>query len=289
MTERMAGPVLVFGRTGQLARELARHDRVLCLGRDAADLADPAAAAARIAEIRPSAVINAAAHTDVDGAEAAEALAMRINAEAPAALARAAAALDIPFVTVSTDYVFDGTGTRPWRPDDPPAPLGAYGRSKLAGERAVARAGGRWAVLRTSWVVSAHGRNFIRTMLRLGRERGAVRVVADQIGAPTPAAALAQACLVVARTLAVRPERAGLYHFAGTPDTSWADFARAIFAAAGMAVEVTDIATADWPTPARRPLNSRLDCTATTAAFGLARPDWRAALPDILTEIGANP
>lgn len=283
----MTASVLVFGRTGQLGRALSELPGVRCLDRDAADLTDTAALGRIIVEARPAAVINAAAWTDVDGAEAAESLATRINAEAPAAMAEAAATLDIPFVTISTDYVFDGSGTQPWRPEDRPAPLGAYGRSKLEGERAVARIGGRWAVVRTSWVISAHGRNFVRTMLRLGRERGAVRVVADQVGAPTPAADLARAALTIAAALRRRPELAGIYHYAGMPDTSWADFARAIFAAARMEVAVTDIATADWPTAARRPLNSRLDCTSTAAAFGLTRPDWRAALPAIVTTLGA--
>ena len=277
--------VLVFGRSGQVATELARIGGVTCLDRAAADLADPDACAAAIRAARPDAVINAAAWTAVDRAEDEEALATTINGAAPGAMAQACADLAVPFVQISTDYVFSGAGTAPWAPTDPTGPLGAYGRSKLTGEKAVAAAGGRWVVLRTSWVISAHGRNFVTTMLRLGRERDELRIVADQIGGPTPARALAAACLKIAETLRAEPEKSGIYHFAGTPDVSWADFARAIFARAGIACRVIDIPSTDYPTPARRPLNSRLDCSRTETVFDLKRPDWRASLHDILTEI----
>jgi dTDP-4-dehydrorhamnose reductase len=277
--------VLVFGRTGQVATELQRLAPVTALGRDQADLADPAACAAAIRAHRPEAVINAAAWTAVDRAEAEEALATTINGAAPGAMAAACAGLGIPFVQISTDYVFAGGGDAPWQPGDPTGPLGAYGRSKLAGEVATRAAGGVHAILRTSWVVSAHGQNFLRTMLRLGATRDRLRVVADQIGAPTPARDIAAACLSIAAQLAADPGKTGTYHFAGTPDTSWAGFARAIFAAAGMAVTVEDIPSTDYPTPAQRPLNSRLDCRATAAAFTILKPDWRKALPVILAEI----
>lgn len=154
-----------------------------------------------------------------------------------------------------------------------------------AGEIAVRAAGGTYAILRTSWVVSAHGQNFVKTMLRLGATRDRMRVVADQIGAPTPARDIAAACLSIAGQLAADPGKTGTYHFAGTPDTSWAGFARAIFAAAGLPVTVEDIPSSDYPTPAQRPLNSRLDCRATEAAFMTLKPDWRQALPGILAEI----
>ena len=229
--------------------------------------------------------MNAVAYTAVDRAESEEALAHAVNAASVGALSEVAAARGLPLVHVSTDYVFDGSGERPWRPDDPVGPLGAYGRTKLAGERAVAAAGGPHAILRTSWVFSAHGTNFVKTMLRLGAERPALRIVADQIGGPTPAAAIAAACHRIAGALAERPGLSGIYHFAGTPDTSWAGFARAIFAEAGMAVAVEDIPSADYPTPARRPGNSRLDCTATEDAFGLPRPDWQAALREVVAAL----
>lgn len=279
--------LLVFGESGQLARELGRAGGVTCLSRAQADLTDPEACAAMIRAHAPAGVINAAAFTDVDGAESEEALATRINGAAPGAMARTCAGLGIPFVTISTDYVFDGSGNAPWKPADRPAPLNAYGRSKLAGERLVLDAGGAAVVLRCSWVVSAHGRNFVRTMLRLGRERDHLAVVADQIGGPTPARALAGACLVIAQTLRDQPGLRGIHHFSGAPDISWAGFARAIFEQAGLAVRVEDIPTSDYPAPAPRPLNSRLDCGATLAAFGLARPDWRAGLRDIIDELEA--
>ncbi|GAA6189963.1 dTDP-4-dehydrorhamnose reductase [Litorivita sp. NS0012-18] len=279
--------MLVFGSTGQVARELARilPDAVF-LGRDRADLSDPAACAAAIAAHKPAAVINAAAWTAVDAAETEEAAAMVVNAEAPAAMARACADLGIPFVHISTDYVFDGGGDAPFAPDHPTAPLGAYGRTKLAGEQGVRAAGGIHAILRTSWVFSAHGNNFVKTMLRLGAERDRLTVVGDQIGGPTPAAGIARACAAMAEQLIQNPKLSGIRHYSGAPDVSWADFAREIFAQSGMACEVADIPTSDYPTPAARPLNSRMDC-ASLADFGLARPDWRAGLTDVLKDLGA--
>ena len=279
--------LLIFGRTGQVARELARiAPDALRLGREEADLAEPGACAAAVDGAEADAVINAAAWTGVDAAEENREAAFAVNGAAPAAMAEACAARGLPFVHISTDYVFDGSGERPWTPDDPAGPLGAYGASKLAGEEGVRAAGGPHAILRTSWVFSAHGSNFVKAMLRLGPERDALRIVADQVGGPTPAAAIARACLTVARGLADDPARSGTYHFSGAPDVSWADFARAIFAAAGLKVAVTDIPTADYPTPAPRPLNSRLDCAATQAVFGLSRPDWRAGLRGVLATLG---
>lgn len=278
--------ILVFGETGQVARELAAHPGVTCLGRDQADLSDPAACAAAILAAEPDAVINAAAYTAVDLAETEEPLATVINGQSPGIMARVCAGLEIPFVHISTDYVFDGSGTDPWRPGDATGPLGAYGRSKLAGEQAIAAAGGTWAVLRTSWVVSAHGNNFVRTMLRLGAQRDALSIVADQIGGPTPARDIAVACLNMAKTLGSEPEKGGVYHFAGSPDVSWAAFAREIFARAGLTCAVSDIPSADYPTPAARPRNSRLDCSDFESNFGLKRPDWRVGLAAILKDLG---
>ena len=208
-------------------------------------------------------------------------------------MARECAALAIPFLHISTDYVFDGSGTEPFRPDAPTGPLGAYGRAKLAGEAGVRAAmnegGGTHAILRTSWVFSAHGANFVKTMLRLGATRGSLNVVADQIGGPTPARDIAAALLAMTETLLANPAASGTYHFSGAPDVSWASFAREIFAQAGMATSVSDIPTEAYPTPARRPGNSRLDCTSLTQTFGIRRPDWRAGLAAILTELGATP
>ncbi|MFY0312847.1 dTDP-4-dehydrorhamnose reductase [Leisingera sp. D0M16] len=278
--------ILVFGETGQLARELAAQGGTVCLGRNLADFTDPYGPVTRVEDTGADAVVIAAAYTAVDKAESEEDLALTVNAEAPGAIARACAARGLPVVYVSTDYVFDGSGEASWQPGDAPAPLNAYGRSKLAGEEAVRAAGGAHAILRTSWVVSAHGSNFVKTMLRLGRERDRLTIVADQIGAPTPARDIAAACLEIARQLVEDPAKSGTYHFAGAPQTSWAGVAREIFARAGIACEVEDIATADYPAPAARPLNSRLDCSALETVFGIPQPDWRAGLSDILKDLG---
>ncbi|MFV1492981.1 dTDP-4-dehydrorhamnose reductase [Phaeobacter sp. JH18-32] len=280
--------ILVFGKTGQVARELAAHDDILCLGRDQADLTDPAACAEMIRAHAPAAVINAAAYTVVDRAEAEEDLATVINGSTPGVMAETCAMLGIPFVTLSTDYVFDGKGSSPWHPDEPVAPVNAYGRSKQAGEAAVRLAGGAYVILRTSWVVSAHGSNFVKTMLRLGQDRDRMRVVADQIGAPTPARAIAAACVEIARQLMTAPEKSGTYHFAGQPETSWAGVATEIFAEAEIPCAVAEIPSTAYPTPARRPLNSRLDCSTLEKVFGITRPDWRAGLRDILKDLGAQ-
>ncbi|MCF7728096.1 dTDP-4-dehydrorhamnose reductase [Sulfitobacter sp. M22] len=281
--------ILVFGHSGQVATELRALAgtglHITALARADADLTDPNACAAAINAHAPDAVINAAAYTAVDKAESDEVTANLINAQAPAAMARACAACDIPFVSISTDYVFSGAGDAPWHPHHPTNPQGVYGRTKREGEIAIAAEGGRYAVLRTSWVVSAHGNNFVKTMLRLGTERDALTVVADQIGGPTGADEIAHACITIAQTLVSEPHKAGIYHFAGTPDTSWAGFARAIFDQAGITCDVTDIPSSDYPTPAKRPLNSRLDCSATQAAFGIPRPDWRESLTQILTQL----
>lgn len=279
--------ILVIGKTGQVARELAKLPEVICIGRDEADLTAPEQVSHAIHAYTPSAVINAAAYTAVDKAEEEEALATLINGDAPGVMARDCAVLGIPFVHISTDYVFDGGGTQPWQPDGATGPLGAYGRSKQAGEEKVRAAGGAHAILRTSWVVSAHGNNFVKTMLRLGAERDALNVVADQIGGPTAAKDIALACHGMAQQLSQSPDKAGTYHFAGAPACSWADFARAIFDQAGLSCTVSDIPSTAYPTPARRPLNSRMDCTSTETVFGIKRPDWRASLTEILNELGA--
>ncbi|QFT62732.1 dTDP-4-dehydrorhamnose reductase [Roseivivax sp. THAF30] len=277
--------ILVFGRSGQVATELATSPDVIALGRAACDVTDADAIRAAIDSHAPKAIINAAAYTAVDRAEAEPDAAAALNARAPAVMAEAAAARGIPFVHISTDYVFDGSGDAPRAPGAVPRPLNVYGATKQDGEEAVRAAGGPHAILRTSWVFSAHGANFVKTMLRLGAERDALSIVSDQIGGPTPARAIAEACLKIAAQLSDNTELSGTYHFSGAPDVSWADFARAIFEAAGLDCTVTDIPTSDYPTPAARPLNSRLDCAATAEAFGIGRPDWRAHLDLVLKEL----
>lgn len=280
--------LLVFGQTGQVAHELARRlpagVTARFLSRAEADLMDPAACAAAVMAADVDGVINAAAWTAVDKAETEEPAATIVNGDAPTAMARACAARGVPFAHVSTDYVFNGSGTAPFAPEDPTGPLGAYGRSKLKGEIGVRAAGGNALILRTSWVVSAHGSNFVKTMLRLGRERSALNVVADQIGGPTPAPAIADALFTCMRAM-VAGAPGGTHHFSGAPDTSWADFAREIMAQAGLPCQITDIPSAAYPTPARRPANSRMDCGSLAAAFGVQRPDWKTELSVMLKEL----
>ena len=272
--------ILVFGATGQVARELAALRDVTCLSRADADLEQPQACADAITARQPRAVINAAAYTNVDGAETDAARAHVINADAPAAMAQVCADLGIPFVSISTDYVFDGAGDRPWLETDITAPINVYGRSKLAGEHSILKAGG--TVMRTSWVVSAHGNNFVKTMLRLGAERDALNIVADQIGGLTHARDIAQACHTMALALISDPTKSGLYHFAGAPDASWADVAREVFTQAHINCTITDIPSDQYPTPAARPLNSRLDCRKIARIFDIHRPDWRNSITAIL-------
>ena len=280
--------LLVFGKTGQVARELARiAPDAHFAGRDAADLTDPAACAALIGARAPRAVINAAAYTAVDRAETDVDTARAVNAAAPGAMATACARLGIPFVHISTDYVFDGSGDQPRAEDAETGPLGVYGQTKLEGEQAIAAAGGQYAIMRTSWVFSAHGANFVKTMRRLGAERDRLTVVADQIGGPTAAADIAAAALSMAEAMTADRAKGGLYHFAGAPDVSWADFAREIFAQSRLSPQVADIPSSDYPTPAKRPLNSRLHCAAISHDFGIARPDWRVSLQDVIKELSA--
>lgn len=277
--------ILVFGHSGQVAQELQRQSGdVVALNRAQADLSDPEACAQIILQSDATAVINAAAYTAVDSAEEEEALAELINGAAPAAMARACAQKDVPFVHISTDYVFTGSGTAPWKVADATGPLGAYGRTKLSGENGVRAAGGRHAILRTSWVFSAHGNNFVKTMLRLAESRDSLTIVADQIGGPTAAADIAATCLEVAAKME-RGASGGTYQYSGAPDVSWADFAREIFAQAGLDVAISDIPSSDFPTPAARPANSRMDCSDLLIDFGRDRPDWRASLAAVLTDL----
>lgn len=277
--------ILVFGQSGQVATELGRiiPDAVF-LDRVACDLSKPSECVDAILYNRPKAVINAAAYTAVDKAETEEELATIINGTAPTEMARTCEELRIPLVHISTDYVFDGTGTEARLPTDPVDPVNAYGRSKLAGEAGIRASGCVHAIMRTSWVFSSHGNNFVKTMLRLSETRDTLNVVADQIGGPTPARDIAYAANAMAEALIADPTRTGTYHFSGAPDVSWADFAREIFRQAGRNVVVNDIPTADFPTPAKRPLNSRMDCES-LRNFTLRRPDWKAALTNVLEEL----
>ena len=277
--------ILVFGKSGQVARELQSHKDVYAIGRDQANLSIPTTCAEAIRRYKPRAVINAAAYTAVDKAESEESLANTINGEAPGIMAKTCADLSIPFVHISTDYIFDGLGTTPWSVSEPPNPKNAYGRSKLKGEQAIKASGCAYAILRTSWVVSAHGNNFVETMRRLSKTRDYVTVVDDQIGGPTCARDIAQTCISVAEQLTRDPSKLGIYHYSGQPNVSWCQFANAIFEQMGCKTVASPIPTMEYPTPARRPLNSRLDCEVTHNTFGIARPFWRDGLQEILRDL----
>jgi dTDP-4-dehydrorhamnose reductase len=286
--------ILQFGATGQLARELlARNHRhaITALSRDDVDLTDPKAVEHAVAGADTDLVINAAAYTAVDRAEGEEALAFAVNAIAPEAMTRACAARGLPFVHISTDYVFDGEKPTPWTEDDPVAPINAYGRSKAAGEAAIAAAGARALVLRTSWVFSPFGSNFVKTMLRAAETRADLRVVDDQHGRPTAAGDLADFILTVApRLIAANDDDLfGLFHFAGDGPTTWRGFAEAIFTLSdGPKPRVTPITTADYPTPAHRPRNSVLDCAKLTRVFGERPRPWRDGLAETLAQVHAE-
>lgn len=292
--------VLVTGANGQLGRALQKHAwpdgyEPVALDRAALDLSDADAIAAAVASRPWAAVINGAAYTAVDKAESDVVTAWRINALAPAAVAAACEAAGVPLIQVSTDYVFDGAKQGAWEVDDPVGPLGVYGASKLGGELAVRTACRRHAIVRTAWVVSATGANFVRTMLRVGADRPTLNVVADQRGSPTSAADLAAALATVAVRMAEDADApTGTFHFANAGATTWHGFAEAIFAGSaargGPAPVVNAITTADYPTPAKRPANSLLSTAALTRAYGIMPRPWREALDDILDDlIGARP
>ena len=284
--------IAVTGRNGQIAaslieRAVAHPDlTVLPLHRPGFDLLQPGSVAAGIEAARPDLVISAAAYTAVDQAEDEPDLAFAINADGAGHVAAAAATVGAQVIHFSTDYVFDGEKAEPYTEEDPPNPRSVYGASKLAGEEAVAAANPRHLILRTAWVYSPFGTNFVKTMLRLAAERDRVSVVADQIGNPTSALDLADATLAIAARLHAGSESEpadmyGLYHLTGEGSASWADFARAIFAASrrhgGPSAEVIDIATADYPTRASRPRNSRLSGAKFDRTLGIVLPAWREA------------
>ena len=279
--------LVVTGREGQVATALARLDgcegvQVIRLGRPELDLERPETIAPALQAARPDVVVSAAAYTAVDQAEREPETARRVNAVAPGLLAAAAARLGAPIVHLSTDYVFDGEKPSPYVETDPTGPVTVYGATKLEGERAVAAAHPRHAILRTAWVYAPYGKNFVRTMLRLAETREEIGVVGDQLGCPSYAPDIAQGVLQAARALRDGRGEPGVYHMAGGGETSWAEFAAAIFdgskARGGPSARVKIIATADYPTPAARPRNSRLDCARIASTFGVALPDWRSSL-----------
>jgi len=293
--------ILLLGANGQLGQELRRAlaplgtivattrsgalpDGSAC---EVADFDQPASLAALLDRVQPTVVVNAAAYTAVDRAESDRDAAFRANAEAPGVLAQWCAQAGVPLVHYSTDYVFDGQGTRPYREDDSTAPLGVYGASKLAGEQAIRAAGGRHLIFRTAWVYASHSANFLRTMLRVGAERDVLRVVADQVGTPTPAALIAD---VTAQSLQHDGALSGTWHLTAKGETSWHGFAEAIFAeavATGVlprAPKVEAITTAEYPTPAKRPAYSHLDVAKLEQDFGVVLPSWQDGLKRVIAD-----
>lgn len=291
----MPEPILVTGGTGQLASALAERAPVIRVGRPEFDFDRPETVAAAVRAARPALVINAAAYTAVDRAESDHDAAYRANRDGPRILAECCAEAGVPLIHISTDYVFDGRKDAPYVESDPVAPQGVYGASKLAGEAAVLASGAHAIILRTAWVYAVTGKNFVRTMLAVGKTRERLTVVADQRGCPTVAGDLADAILGIAAVLdrtGWRPEYQGVFHAAGAGETTWHDLAVATFADAarhGARVpEVVPIATADWPTPAQRPANSRLDCSRLHAIFGISLPHWRPSLTRTVDQIYAT-
>jgi dTDP-4-dehydrorhamnose reductase len=285
-------PILITGASGQLGMALAAQatGAYRAVGRPAFDFDHPETIAACFNDAAPWLVINAAAWTAVDSAEQNSDAAFRANRDGPGILARLCRDAGIPLIHVSTDYVFDGDKGAPYLESDPVAPLGVYGASKEAGERAVLEAGGPAMVLRTAWVFSARGKNFARTMINASRKTNALRVVGDQRGTPTAAEDLAAAILAIAAQIhdgGWQPGYQGVFHATNSGDTTWHGFAEAIFDVASPLGEtrpvVTAITTADWPTPVRRPADSRLDGTKLAQVFGLHLPDWRDATRRVIT------
>lgn len=293
--------VLLFGAGGQvgweLQRSLAPLGEVVALDRQSAslcgDLGNLQGLMETVQQVRPDVIVNAAAHTAVDKAESEAELAHTLNALAPGVLAQEAARLGALLVHYSTDYVFDGSGTRPWREDDATGPLSVYGQTKLDGERLIQAACPNHLIFRTSWVYAARGGNFAKTMLRLGQERERLSVIDDQFGAPTGADLLADVTAHAIRQVLHRPQDAGLYHLVAGGETTWNGYAKYVLGQAKQAstainikaVEVAAVATSAFPTPARRPHNSRLDTSRLQATFGLSLPDWQRGVARMLTEI----
>ena len=293
--------ILLFGKGGQVGWELQRSLSVLgnvtALDHDSTehcgDFANPAGVAETVRALRPDVIVNAAAHTAVDKAESEADFARTLNATTPGAIAQEAAKLGAWLVHYSTDYVFDGSGSRPWVETDTPAPLSVYGRTKLEGEQLIAQSGAKHLILRTSWVYAARGGNFAKTMLRLAQERERLTVIDDQWGAPTGADLLADVTAHAIQHLQQHPEHAGLYHCVAAGETTWNAYAKYVLSRASIensaikiiANEVAPVPTSAFPTPAARPHNSRLNTAKLQTTFGLQMPHWQTGVARMLAEI----
>ena len=277
--------ILLFGKTGQVAKELCNRPNVTAIGRDKADFTEPQKIIEIVKSTDADIIINAVAYTSVDLAEEEFDLANIINGTTVKELAKVSASRNIPFLHISTDYVFKGDGNLNWKTSDQTNPQNSYGKSKLIGESGILEAGGPHVILRTSWVFSSHGNNFVKTMLRLASNNNELSIVKDQIGGPTCAKDIANALWKIASDFYAGNGITGIYHFSGKPNSSWANFASEIFSQTHQDIKIKQILTKDFLTKAKRPLNSRLDCSSLRIDYGIKQPEWKKSLTNVLANL----
>ena len=277
--------ILLFGKTGQVAKELCNRPNVTAIGRDKADFTEPQKIIEIVKSTDADIIINAVAYTSVDLAEEEFELANIINGTTVKELAKVSASRNIPFLHISTDYVFKGGGNLNWKTSDQTNPQNSYGKSKLIGESGILEAGGPHVILRTSWVFSSHGNNFVKTMLRLASNNNELSIVKDQIGGPTCAKDIANALWKIASDFYAGNGITGIYHFSGKPNSSWANFASEIFFQTHQDIKIKQILTKDFLTKAKRPLNSRLDCSSLRIDYGIKQPEWKKGLTNVLANL----
>lgn len=277
--------ILLFGKTGQVAKELCNRPNVTAIGRDKADFTEPQKIIEIVKSTDADIIINAVAYTSVDLAEEEFELANIINGTTVKELAKVSASRNIPFLHISTDYVFKGDGNLNWKTSDQTNPQNSYGKSKLIGESGILEAGGPHVILRTSWVFSSHGNNFVKTMLRLASNNNELSIVKDQIGGPTCAKDIADALWKIASDFYAGNGITGIYHFSGKPNSSWANFASEIFSQSQQDIKIKQILTKDFLTKAKRPLNSRLDCSSLRIDYGIKQPEWKKSLTNVLANL----
>ena len=277
--------ILLFGKTGQVAKELCNRPNVTAIGRDKADFTEPQKIIEIVKSTDADIIINAVAYTTVDLAEEEFELANIINGTTVKELAKVSASRNIPFLHISTDYVFKGGGNLNWKTSDQTNPQNSYGKSKLIGESGILEAGGPHVILRTSWVFSSHGNNFVKTMLRLASNNNELSIVKDQIGGPTCAKDIADALWKIASDFYAGKGITGIYHFSGKPNSSWANFASEIFFQTHQDIKIKQILTKDFLTKAKRPLNSRLDCSSLRIDYGIKQPEWKKSLTNVLANL----
>jgi len=277
--------ILLFGKTGQVAKELCNRPNVTAIGRDKADFTETQKIIEIVESTDADIIINAVAYTSVDLAEDEFKLANIINGTTVKEIAKVSASRNIPFLHISTDYVFKGDGNLNWKTSDQTNPQNSYGKSKLIGESGILEAGGPHVILRTSWVFSSHGNNFVKTMLRLASNNHELSIVKDQIGGPTCVKDIADALWKIASDFYAGNGITGIYHFTGKPNSSWANFASEIFSQTHQDIKIKQILTEDFLTKAKRPLNSRLDCSSLRIDYGIEQPEWKKSLTNVLADL----